>query len=71
MIAGGYDPPDALASAEIFDPGTGMFSLTGSLNVARGDQTAVLLKTGTVLVTGGGDAYNNSLGSAELYEPAQ
>ena len=71
VLAGGYEPPSVLASAEIFDPSTGLFSLTGSLNVPRGDQTAVLLKNETVLVVGGGDGNNNSLSSAEVYEPAQ
>jgi hypothetical protein len=49
-------------------PGTGVFSLTGGPEVARGDRTAVLLKNGTVRITGGGDANNNALAGAELYE---
>jgi large repetitive protein len=45
------------------------WSLTGSLRVARGDQPAVLLLDGQVLVAGGLDAAFTSLKSAELYDP--
>src|SRR5262249_43068202 len=58
-----------IASAEIYDPVTGQWRSTGSLNQARTQQQAVLLKDGRVLIAGGingGDA----LSSAELYDPA-
>ena len=54
-----------LASAELYDPNTGKFTLTGSLNRAREQHTATLLKDGRVLVFGG-DANL----TAELYNPA-
>jgi IPT/TIG domain/Kelch motif len=59
-----------LASAELFDPATGTFTLTGSLNVGRDYQTATLLSSGKVLITGGMDMWGNVLNSAELYDPS-
>lgn len=53
-----------LATAELYDPNTGMWSETGSMAVGRSDFTATLLDDGRVLVAGGGDR------SAELYDPS-
>jgi hypothetical protein len=67
LIAGGDGSNGSdLASAELYNPATGIFTLTGSLNTARSYHTATLLNNGLVLVTGG---YGNSgyLASAELY----
>jgi N-acetylneuraminic acid mutarotase len=65
LVAGG----DSLGSAELYDPATGTWRLTGSLNTPRGfDHTATLLPNGKVLVAGG---YNgDEINSAELYDPA-
>ena len=54
------------ATAEIYDPSTGSFSVTGSMAEARTFHTATLLPSGEVLVAGGGD--DNS--TAEVYDPA-
>lgn len=65
-----------LASVELYDPRTGMWSLAPlSLNVARHRHTATLLGDGRVLVTGGAscgaEEYETCpLDSAELYNPA-
>jgi Galactose oxidase, central domain len=58
-----------IATAEVYDPGSGTFSPTGSLATARTFHTATLLQDGKVLIVGGSDAANKSLGSAELYDP--
>jgi hypothetical protein len=60
--------PTALASAELYDPESGAWTATGSLNSARDNHTATLLQNGMVLIAGG---YPDiTLVSAELYDPA-
>ncbi len=58
-----------LTSAELYDPASGSWTATGSLNTARDDHTATLLPNGKVLVAGGCNG-SGSLTSAELYDPA-
>ncbi len=55
-----------LRSAELWDPATGGFSITGSLKTPRtGYQSTTLLRDGRVLVMGGFGTHD---GSAELFE---
>jgi len=72
LIAGGIGPSDnpSLASAELYNPVSGAFTLTGSMTTGRSSHTATLLPSGMVLVAGGFDNLGNSLTSAELYNPA-
>ena len=58
------------ASAELYDPASGTWTATGSLNTARDFHTATLLQNGMVLVAGGFDSNGNDSASAELYDPA-
>jgi len=58
-----------LASAELFNPGTGTWTMTGSLPGPRSEHTSTLLPNGRVLIAGGTDG-TNSLSSALLYDPA-
>jgi WD40 repeat protein len=52
----------------VYDPASGAWSATGSLNTATSDYMAVLLSNGKVLVAGGGNG--SVLTSAQLYDPA-
>ena len=62
-----------LASAEIYDPGTGTFTTTGSMHERRVDHSATLLGNGTVLVAGGlsvAGSASRVTSSAEIFDPA-
>jgi hypothetical protein len=73
LAAGGnvYQPNanGTLASAELFDPASGTWTMTDSLPGPRSDHSATLLLNGKVLVAGGTDGTTN-LSSALLYNPA-
>jgi TonB family protein len=68
LITGGQPGGDtgshSLASAEIFDPSTGKFSLTGSMHEARSSHAAALLPDGRVLIAGGA-----ADDTTEIYDP--
>jgi N-acetylneuraminic acid mutarotase len=73
LVAGGYDTTptaiDIFASAELYDPTTNIWTLTGKMHTPRTGHTAVLLGGGQVLVAAG-ENYNTSLTSAELFNPS-
>jgi hypothetical protein len=67
LAAGGHSPPwqqpsFAPQSAELYDPASGTWNLTGQLNRARASHTATLLPRGKVLLAGGGGT------TTELYD---
>jgi len=65
LLTGGQDATfQVTSSAEIFDPATSRFSITGSMSEGRVGHTATLLTDGKVLIVGGGGA------TAELFNPA-
>ncbi len=72
LIAGGFREDGtseiAIASAEIFDPATKAFTLTGDMNEPRDGHTATLLPNGQVLITGGWNQSSRTA-TAELYDP--
>ena len=74
LIAGGADTDPTgtgLASAELYDPGTGSFTQTGSMTVGRYLHTATLLHNGKVLIVGGVlTSTSDPVAAAEVYDPA-
>jgi hypothetical protein len=68
----------ALATAELFDPATGVWTPTGPMNYARYGASAVSLTDGRVLIVGsrgessGGlvSADEHAFNNAEIYDPA-
>ena len=79
LVAGGSETGCCnvipLSSAELYDPDTAIWTLTGSMNAARYAHLAVLLSNGPlagkVLVTGGLSDENLTIeSSAELYDPS-
>jgi len=61
------------ASAELYDPSTGKFQVTGSLTMRRGLHHATLLRDGRVLISGGiggADPDNDvTLADSEVFDP--
>jgi hypothetical protein len=57
------------SNAEIYNPTTGVFTQTGSMNITRQNHSAVLLSDGRVLILGGNNGQNTPLASTEIYNP--
>ncbi|HEX5399321.1 MAG TPA: kelch repeat-containing protein [Verrucomicrobiae bacterium] len=81
LVAGGSPNnsatfPPITAAAELYDPATGEWQATGSMNTPRENHTATLLPDGRVLVAGGtgtnlfAPPYFGTLTNAEVYDPA-
>src|SRR5205814_1183585 len=74
LVAGGFNncsnSCSILNRAELYDPVSGTWSVTGNLNTARRAFTATLLSNGKVLVAGGYNDVSGDLRSAELYDPS-
>ncbi|HMV86690.1 MAG TPA: kelch repeat-containing protein [Blastocatellia bacterium] len=70
LVAGGRSGvlSSARNGAELFDPITGMWTATGTLNYARNNHTATLLANGKVLIAGGINRLDVPP-FAELYDP--
>jgi large repetitive protein len=72
LIVGGFADGDVidgryLNNTELYDPQTGVFTVTGSLKMARAFAAATRLRNGNVLIVGGRNSYT-PLASAELYD---
>jgi hypothetical protein len=70
LIAGGSNTTSYFASAELYNPSTGSFTFTGSMNTARAVFTGTLLTNGEALVAGGENSQIIRISSAELYNPS-
>ena len=77
LLAGGVagNQGDTLRSAELFDPATGKFTLTGAMKRTRALHSATLIASGPlagqVLIAGGtSDEAGGDVTTAELYDPA-
>jgi hypothetical protein len=80
LVAAGVTIINWTATAELYDPASGTWTATGSLDTGRTDHAATLLQNGMFLVAGGfgrpktdgsGAGPNfTPLASAELYNPA-
>lgn len=78
LVAGGQTPSGgqfpSVSSAEIFDPVTGTWAPTGSMNVTRSSFALVLLSDGRVLAAAGysGNGFSNfgNGPEVEIYDPA-
>jgi hypothetical protein len=83
LITGGFNSTDSLATAELYDPATGIFTPTGTMTTSRFSHAATLLAhgpaatNGKVLITGGSNASfdsgsnaSSALATAEIFDPA-
>ena len=76
LVVGGAltSTSDPVASAEVYDPVTGSFTMTGAMATAREQHTATLLADGRVLIVGGttstgtGDLHPTA--TVEVYDPS-
>ena len=73
LVAGGTNGPSILSDAELFTPGTELFSpVNGEMRYVRDLHTATLLPNGRVLIAGGfttNAASTGSTNTAEIYYP--
>src|SRR4029077_19435491 len=84
LVVGGesFEPPKSkshhhhsrrsrpISDAELYDPATGVWTVTNSLNLARFSHTATLLPNEQVLIAGGTSGSGRLVFAAELYHPS-
>ncbi len=76
LITGGHQGRrsaiELYASAELYEPASGTFTLTGSMSVKRHKHDAVRLADGRVLITGGADERDAGgvYDSTEIFDPS-
>jgi len=71
LVTGGYDlTSGALATAEIYDASTGVWTATGSMTDRRYAHQQVALASGKILVTGGLDTTLPYVAASQEYDPS-
>ena len=73
LVAGGLTGASSSAAtetAELYEPGTGVWAPTADMSVQRSRHTATLLPDGRVLVAGGLLSDGTASAAAEIYNPA-
>ncbi len=74
IVAGGLGALriSAITTAEVYDPSSGIWSMTGPLGTARWSLDAITLDNGKALFAGGASAFSPdaALATAELYDPS-
>ena len=72
LVAGGLAPGDGAAvptaTAELYDPVTGLFTTTGSMSIPRGHYAPTILDDGTIFIQGGASLPAGT--NADIYNPA-
>ena len=66
---GCWSPVVRAGLAELYDPLTGQWSVTGTMLVGDGGHTATLLPDGRVMVAGGIDTTGTAVATTQLYDP--
>ena len=73
VVSGGasssFTGPVLRASADLYEPSTGQWTGTGSLQTARAFHTVVLLANGQPLIAGGNNFATTAFAAADLYDP--
>ena len=68
LVVGGENQNGFVTEAEIYDPATGSFSVSGNLNTPRADHSATRLADGRVLIAGGRGNLG-PLNTTEIFDP--
>ncbi len=69
VLVSGGTTGTVVATVELYDPSTGLFTTTDSLGTARSHHFQVTLRNGKVLLGGGVDVSGTALVSTEIYDP--
>jgi len=71
LVAGGLGASgQALDTAEIYDPWSGLWSPVATMNVARGAGASITLLPGGKVLVAGGETDEGSTASVEIFDPA-
>ncbi|MBI4864490.1 MAG: VCBS repeat-containing protein [Candidatus Riflebacteria bacterium] len=69
LLTGGKSSTGSVATAQLFDRATGVWTATGAMNRPRAGHSATRMGDGRVLVAGGTDPLGTVHDTAEIYDP--